>query len=73
MGGLLGIDVTSQRHPELESKEETPTRVTRKIQVLKREEISIWVAGSGALAANAPTRPAFPPPAPGGDDSHDQD
>ncbi len=40
MGGVLGIDVTSQRQHEPESKEEMAPRVGRKIQVLKREEIA---------------------------------
>jgi hypothetical protein len=41
MGGILGIDITSHRHHELQSKEEVPAGVGGKIQVLKREEISI--------------------------------
>jgi hypothetical protein len=41
MGGVLGIDITSHRHHELDSKEEVPGKVGGKIQVLKREEIAI--------------------------------
>jgi hypothetical protein len=40
MGGVLGIDITSHQHHELDIKEEAPTRVRGKIQVLKREEIA---------------------------------
>jgi hypothetical protein len=41
MGGILGIDITSYRHHELQSKEEVPAGVDGKIQVLKREKIAI--------------------------------
>jgi hypothetical protein len=42
MGGVLGIDVTSHQHHALESKDDMPvTRIGGKIQVLKREEITI--------------------------------
>jgi hypothetical protein len=41
MGGILGIDITSHQHHELQSKEEVPAGVGGKIQVLKREEIAI--------------------------------
>jgi hypothetical protein len=40
MGGVLGIDITSHQHHELDIKEEVPARVRGKIQFLKREEIA---------------------------------
>ena len=41
IGGVLGIDVASQRNQPPESKEEVPVKtVGGKIQVLKREEIA---------------------------------